>query len=51
LAAQVLDEIGNNAKPAISELQKRISDDKNKYVARVANHAVNFMLGTNNVVR
>jgi uncharacterized sulfatase len=51
LAAQVLDEIGDNAKPAISELQKRISDDKNKYVARVANHAVNLMLGTNNVVR
>lgn len=51
LAAQILDEIGNNAKPAMAELQKRISDDKNKYVARVANHAINLMLGTNNVVR
>ncbi|MEQ6120633.1 sulfatase-like hydrolase/transferase [Reichenbachiella sp. MALMAid0571] len=51
LAAQVLDEIGDNAKPAISELQKRIDTDKNKYVARVANHAVNLMLGTNNEVR
>ncbi|MFY0651010.1 MAG: sulfatase-like hydrolase/transferase [Cyclobacteriaceae bacterium] len=51
LAAQVLDEIGDNAKPALAELQKRIDSDKNKYVARVANHAVNLMLGTNNVVR
>ena len=51
LAAQVLDEIGDNAKPAIKELQKRIDNDRNKYVSRIANHAVNLMLGTNNEVR
>jgi N-sulfoglucosamine sulfohydrolase len=51
LAVQILDEIGNNAKPALAELQKRISDDENQYVARVANHAVNLMLGTNNEIR
>lgn len=51
LAAQVLDEIGNNAKPAINELQKRIDTDQNKYVVRVANHAINLMLGTQNEVR
>ena len=51
LAAQALDEIGDNAKPAINELQKRIDTDQNKYVVRVANHAINLMLGTQNEVR
>jgi N-sulfoglucosamine sulfohydrolase len=52
LAAQVLDEIGEDARPAEKELQKRIDVvDPNKYVVRVANHALNVMNGTNNVVK
>jgi len=50
MAAQVLDEMGNHAKPAIPALQN-VMDDENKYVVRVANHALNNMLGTQNVVR
>jgi uncharacterized sulfatase len=49
-AAQVLDEIGDVARPAIGDLQN-VMDDKNKYVVRVANHALNQMLGTTHVVR
>ncbi len=52
LAAQVLDEIGEDARPAEKELQKRIDIvDPNKYVVRVANHALNVMNGTKNVVK
>ncbi len=51
LAAQVLDEIGENARIAESELQKRIDEDKNKYVVRVANRALNVMNGTQNQVK
>ncbi len=52
LAAQVLDEIGNDARPAEKELQKRIDiEDPNKYVVRVANRALNKMNGTDYVVR
>ena len=49
-AAQVLDEIGPQARPAIEALQS-VMEDKNKYVVRVANHALNAMLGTENIVR
>lgn len=52
LAAQVLDEIGEDARPAEKELQKRIDvNDSNKYVVRVANRALNVMNRTNNVVK
>jgi hypothetical protein len=51
LAAQVLDEIGENARPAEKELQERIEEDQNKYVVRVANRALNVMNGTNNKVK
>lgn len=52
LAAQVLDEIGEDARPAEKELQKRIDiEDPNKYVVRVVNHALNVMNGTENVVK
>jgi len=52
LAAQVLDEIGNDARPVEKELQKRIDiEDPNKYVVRVANRALNKMNGTDYVVR
>jgi uncharacterized sulfatase len=49
-AALVLDEIGEKARPTINALQS-VMDDKNKYVVRVANHALNAMLGTENVVK
>ena len=51
LAAQVLDEIGENARPADQQLQERIDEDQNKYVVRVANRALNFMNGTKNKVK
>lgn len=51
LAAQVLDEIGDNARPAEDQLQRRIDDDSNKYVVRVANRALNVMNGTDNKVK
>lgn len=37
LAAQVLDEIGEKARPASKEVQKKIDVDGNKYVVRVVN--------------
>ena len=49
-AAIVLDEMEEQARPAINALQNVMSD-KNKYVVRVANRAINQLLGTNNVVR
>lgn len=50
-AAIVLDSIGEKARPAIPALQEALEDKQNKYVVRVANRALNVMLGTNNVVR
>ncbi len=49
IAAQVLDEMGDQAKPAVKAL-KGVMNDENKYVVRVANHALNQMLGTDRVV-
>ncbi len=49
-AALVLDELGESSRPAIDELNA-VMDDENKYVVRVANHALNYLQGTNNVVR
>jgi len=49
-SALVLDEIAERARPSLSELQS-VMDDTNKYVVRVANHALNNLLGTANVVR
>jgi uncharacterized sulfatase len=49
-AALVLDEVGEKARPLIQDLQS-VMNDKNKYVVRVANHALNAMLGTENVVK
>ncbi|MFT4537498.1 MAG: hypothetical protein ACI9P5_004883, partial [Saprospiraceae bacterium] len=52
LATQVLDEIGEDARPVESSLQKVVDEgDINKYVVRVANRALNVLNGTNNVVR
>jgi len=50
-AALVLDEIGPKARPAVAALKAALKDRKNKYVVRVANHALNAMLGTSNRVR
>lgn len=49
-AALVLDELGESSRPVIEDLNG-VMDDNNKYVVRVANHALNYLQGTNNVVR
>jgi len=49
-AALVLDEIGEKAKPFISDLKMAL-EDNNKYVVRVVNRTLNVLHGTNNVVR
>jgi uncharacterized sulfatase len=49
-AALVLDELGDKSKPAIPAL-KMVMNDKNKYVVRVANHALNSMLDLSNNVK
>ncbi|HKJ67606.1 MAG TPA: HEAT repeat domain-containing protein, partial [bacterium] len=50
-AATVLDSIGERARPAIPVLKAALKDTYNKYVVRVANRALNQMLGTKNQVR
>jgi uncharacterized sulfatase len=49
-AATALDELGELARPALEALQKAVEDRENKYVARVAIHAVNALTGSNNRV-
>jgi N-sulfoglucosamine sulfohydrolase len=48
-SAQALDALGEAARPALEALRKAL-DDENRYVVRVANHAVNGLLGTKNEV-
>ncbi|GMU91522.1 MAG: hypothetical protein AMXMBFR4_05800 [Candidatus Hydrogenedentota bacterium] len=50
-AALAFDELGEKARPAIPELRKALEDAHNKYVVRVANHALNSLEGTNNKVQ
>jgi len=50
-AAIVLDELGARARPAIPALHQALKDKQNKYVVRVANHALNALEGTHRVVR
>jgi uncharacterized sulfatase len=50
-AVLALDEIGELARPAIPILKESLRDRENKYVVRVANHALNVLLGTDNDVR
>ena len=50
-AAIVLDEMGNQARPAIAALKVCLENQPNKYISRVANRALNELLGTNNTVR
>lgn len=47
--ALVLDEIGEQARPLVPELQDAMEDEV-KYVVRVANHALNCLLGRSNRV-
>ena len=49
-AAIVLDEIDQQARPVIKDLQAALQDKENKYVVRVTNRALNELLGTNNTV-
>ena len=49
-AAIVLDEAGELSREAIPALKTALND-QNKYVVRVANHALNTMLGQHNIVR
>jgi HEAT repeat protein len=48
-AALVLDEMGDVARPSTLALQG-VMQDPNKYVVRVANHALNQLLDMANVV-
>jgi len=50
-AAIALDEMDEQAKPAIPALKKALVNQPNKYIVRVANRALNELLDTNNVVR
>jgi N-sulfoglucosamine sulfohydrolase len=50
-AALALDAAGEKARPLVPALQEALKDTQNKYVVRVANHAVNELLGTENEVR
>ena len=50
-AAIVLDEMDGQAKPAIPALKMALVNQPNKYIVRVANRALNELLGTDNVVR
>lgn len=49
-AAIVLDTIGDKARPATAALRTALGDKQNKYVVRVANHALNELEGTQNRV-
>lgn len=48
-AAQVLDEMEEQARPALTSLQQAMQDE-NKYVVRVVNHAINQLLKTDHEV-
>jgi arylsulfatase A-like enzyme len=49
-AAIVLDELDELARPALPELRTALKNQPNKYIIRVANRAVNDLLGTDNKV-
>ena len=49
-AAIVLDELDEAARPALAALQAALIDQPNKYIVRVANKAVNDLLGTRHSV-
>ncbi|GAB5406239.1 MAG: sulfatase-like hydrolase/transferase [Aureliella sp.] len=49
-AAIALDELDETARPVLPALQAALVDQPNKYIVRVANKAVNDLLGTHNTV-
>ena len=49
-AAIALDEIDEQARPAIDALRKGLKDQPNKYIVRVCNKAINDLEGTDNTV-
>lgn len=49
-AAIVLDEMNEQARPAIGALEGALQDQPNKYIVRVANRAINELNGTNHKV-
>ncbi len=49
-AATALDELGELARPSLDSLRKALDDRMNKYVVRIANHAVNALTGSDNRV-
>lgn len=49
-AAIALDEADEQARPALPALQKSLKNEPNKYIVRVANKAVNDLLGTSKQV-
>ncbi len=49
-AAIVLDEADEAARPLLAELRTCLSHQPNKYITRVANRAVNELMGTDNAV-
>jgi len=49
-AAIVLDELDEQARPALASLQAALNDQPNKYIVRTANKAMNDLLGTDNRV-
>ncbi|MCG8650632.1 MAG: sulfatase-like hydrolase/transferase [Pirellulales bacterium] len=49
-AAIVLDEMDDQARPALPALEKALRNQPNKYIVRVANRAINELLDTDNVV-
>jgi len=49
-AAIVLDEMDDQAKPALATLKAAFQDQPNKYIVRVVNRAVNELQGTNHLV-
>lgn len=51
LAAIALDELDEVGRPAVGALKVALEDRENKYVVRVANRALNELLGTENLVR
>jgi len=50
-AAIALDEADEQARPAIAALKKALKNQPNKYITRVANKALNDLLGTENTVK
>jgi uncharacterized sulfatase len=49
-ATIVLDEMDDSARPAVEALKAALVDQPNKYIVRVANRALNELLGTNQQV-